>query len=314
MKLLYPNFINVISIPLAAILLLNLSACDPYGDDEVRKYLVVESYLIAGESMPVVRLSRTAPIDQEYSFEKFAINEADVTIHLLEEDGEESQTSISYSLFGPGGSSANEFSPGVYLPTRQHTIQPGRKYRLQVEVPDFPDLQSATIIPDTFSIQSDDVPESIMYQSSQQLELIIRTPRETDRQNVYIFNTESLNPVEGELVPFYKSAFDDGQIELRDLTNNPSSLINEANFEKTADGDIKLRYPWIGVAFFGPNRISVNSVDRNISDFIRSQEVQLGGSTLSPGEIPNAVYNIEGGIGVFGSVATDTVSTRIEKP
>lgn len=313
MKQLYNSLKNVITLFLAAILMLNFSACDPYGDDEIREYLVVESYLVAGESLPVVRISRTAPIEQEYSFEKFAINEADVTIHLLEEDGEEPQISISYSLFGPGGGSPDGFRPGVYLPTRQHIIQPGRTYRLEVEVPDFPELQAATVIPDTFSIQNV-VPESIIYQSDQQLELIIRTPRETDQQNVYIFNTESLNPVEEELVPFYKSAVDDGQIELRDLTNNPSNLINEANFEKTSDGDIKLRYPWIGVAFFGSNRISVNLVDRNISDFIRSQEVQLGGSTLSPGEIPNAVYNIEGGIGVFGSVATDTVSTRIEKP
>jgi hypothetical protein len=32
------------------------------------------------------------------------------------------------------------------------------------------------------------------------------------------------------------------------------------------------------------------------------------------GEIPNAIYHIEGGLGVFGSMAADTITTRFIRP
>jgi hypothetical protein len=48
-------------------------------------------------------------------------------------------------------------------------------------------------------------------------------------------------------------------------------------------------------------------------DFLRSQDVQTGGSTLSPGEIQNIRYNINGGIGIFGSMAADTNRVFIER-
>ena len=46
-----------------------------------------------------------------------------------------------------------------------------------------------------------------------------------------------------------------------------------------------------------------SAVDDNLFDFIRSQSVQQGGSTLAPGEIPNVLDHIEGGTGIFGSLA-----------
>jgi len=49
-------------------------------------------------------------------------------------------------------------------------------------------------------------------------------------------------------------------------------------------------------------------------DFLRSQSVQTGGSTLSPGEIQNIDYNVEGGIGIFGSMASDTIAVNILEP
>ena len=90
--------------------------------------------------------------------------------------------------------------------------------------------------------------------------------------------------------------------------------MNESNFEISPDSSVILQYPWLAVAFFEENQIVANIIDDNIYDFVRSQSVQLGGSTLSPGEIPNILYNIEGGIGVFGSIAADTIQTYIKRP
>ncbi|HBQ58078.1 MAG TPA: hypothetical protein DD671_00195, partial [Balneolaceae bacterium] len=98
------------------------------------------------------------------------------------------------------------------------------------------------------------------------------------------------------------------------LSNNSSGIINEANFQDNQDGTITLSYPWIGIAFYGVNNIVANAIDDNVYDFVRSQQVQLGGSMLSPGEIQNVIYHVEGGLGVFGSLATDTVTTFVSQP
>ncbi len=64
-----------------------LAACDS-GDpgDFVTEY-VVESYLIAGEPLTSVHLSRTAPINQTYDFTALAIREATMRLDLLADDG-----------------------------------------------------------------------------------------------------------------------------------------------------------------------------------------------------------------------------------
>lgn len=61
--------------------------------------------------------------------------------------------------------------------------------------------------------------------------------------------------------------------------------------------------PGLAISFYGPNRIIANAIDDNLYDFVRSQSIQQGGSTFSPGEIPNPLERIVGAHGVFGSYA-----------
>ncbi len=119
------------------------------------------------------------------------------------------------------------------------------------------------------------------------------------------------------LTPFYAQLLEDSDTPEEDLflfSNNSSGILNEGNFEPNDDGSITIQYPWVGIAFFGENQIVANTIDDNVYDFVRSQQVQLGGSTLSPGEIQNVIYHIDGGIGVFGSLASDTVKTTVRRP
>jgi hypothetical protein len=291
------------SISLVTALFLLISGCDPFSDNSYREYVVLESYLVAERSLPSVLLSTTLPIDQAYSFEDAAITGADITIHLLTGD-DEIERSILYSMI----------SPGIYTPTENHTVLPRRTYKLEAELDGHNNIRARTTIPDTFRVTSP-VPESIVYQSAEQLEVTISRNQNPGRQNVYVFNTIAKDPSIDNMTPFYRGIQDNNdQNNLDDFTNNSSNLINEANFEVTDDGSIRLTFPWIAVAFYGGNRIVANSLDLNTFDFIRSQDVQLGGSTLSPGEIPNAIYHVDGGIGVFGSLAADTIVTNILRP
>jgi hypothetical protein len=285
-----------------------LSSCDPYGQDEYEEYYIVESYLIANALLPQVRLSTTVPADAFYDFENAAISDADIQIQLLESGPESAlEQSWEYRLD----------TPGIYLPETDHNVIPGRTYKLDITLPVTSErITSTTTVPEAFEIIGE-VQDSIVYQSTEQLEFTLSESSYPGRQNIYVFNAVSLQPFSENLTPFYAellSNSDDPEEDLEEFANNSSGIINESGFEFNPDGSATVQYPWIGVAFYEDNLIVANTIDDNVYDFIRSQETQLGGSTLSPGEIQNVIYNIEGGIGVFGALASDTVQVYIKRP
>ncbi|MDR9416607.1 MAG: DUF4249 family protein, partial [Gracilimonas sp.] len=250
-----------------------LVSCDLYPQDEYEEYYVVESYMKANNPLPVVRLSTTAPATERYLFEDFAVQSANVEIRLLED--------------GPGSLIEQQFQyesdqPGLYLPTvpnQQHRILPRRTYEIYISFPDSDDIIRAnTTIPDAFQILPGSQ-DSVVFQSKEQLELLLTKSFYPGRQNIYVFNALAQNPVAENLTPLYADFFEDSETPQEDLillSNNSSGIINEANFEENPDGTISLNYPWIGIAFYEENRIVANAIDDNVYDFVRSQQVQLG--------------------------------------
>ena len=89
---------------------------------------------------------------------------------------------------------------------------------------------------------------------------------------------------------------------------------NEDNYDVNPDGTLTIRYPWLGITFYGPNRLIANALDDNLYDFIRSQSVQQGGSTFAPGEIPNPLARVNGAHGVFGSYARVSFDLFVIRP
>lgn len=284
-----------------------VAGCDPNSQDEYEEYVVLESYIVADRSLPVVRLSRTLPIDEEYSFQNAALSGANVLVTLLDEDGNDVE-SFPYI-------ERSESFSGIYTPINQeHQVIPRRTYRVDVNFNNRDDeLTARTTVPDQISIINE-IPETIEYRGDQQLEIVLSATERTEAQNRYVFNAIKENPREDLLTPFYRASVVDGDSNPEDFANNSSGLINEGNFDIDDEGTTTLLFPWIGVAFFEENLIVINSVDSEMGEFLRSQNVQLGGSTLPPGEIPNVRYNVEGGIGIFGSIASDTVSTFFSRP
>ncbi|MEO9885560.1 MAG: hypothetical protein ABJR05_05270 [Balneola sp.] len=287
---------------------LAIVSCDLYPQDEYEEFYVVESYLVALEELPPVFLSTTAPATSAYSFAGFSVQNADVRIDLLTGD---KNSGIEQTFIYQMDSS------GVYSSTTSHQVLPARTYQLRIS--NLPDddpnalIRGYTAVPDTFSSKSQ-VPDSVIYQSVNQIQLDITPSVNAERQSYFIFTTIALNPSFQNFTPLYADFFDEDEDQLSDFTKTSSGIVNEANFETQEDGTITLKYPWLAVAFFENNQIVANIIDDNIYDFLRSQTVQLGGSTLSPGEIPNALYRLEGGIGVFGSLAADTIQTYIKRP
>lgn len=292
-------------VPLIVLLLL-VNACEDYAQGSYEEYVVLEAYATAGRPLPEVRISKTLPAGQQYRFGEAALDGANVEVILLEEDG------AGEELFGYRASDEK----GVYVAEDPaHRVLPGRTYRITVDFDNRPEfLRAETTIPDVIAIINE-VPDTVIYQSPEQMELVISAFEQTQKQSIFVFNTVASEPEEEDLTPFYKSLVEEEEgTEVEDFYNTETTPINEGNFDINDDGTITVRFPWIGVAFFGENRVVANSIDENLSDLISSQEVQLGGGTLSPGEIPNLRYHVEGGIGIFGSFASDTVQTFFKRP
>ncbi|MFA5669111.1 MAG: DUF4249 family protein [Balneolaceae bacterium] len=281
--------------------------CDLYPQDDYQEYVVVESFLIADEPLSEIFISTTAPTSQEYKFKDLVISNANVVVNLLEGgQGSAVQSSFSYSL-GVTGS---------YMPIFPHTVLPARTYQLKISIPNRDDITATTTTPNRFTNQNT-VPDSIIYLSQDRIELKIPPSAISEDLKYFIFTTMAHDATFENLVPTFKDLLgrEDDPTKLQEnilrLSINNSGIISEGNFETEADGSLLLRYPWIGIAFFGDNTIVAHILDKNSYDFIRSQNMQLGGGSFSAGEIPNVIYNIDGAVGVFGSFATDTLQTKV---
>lgn len=285
-------------------LMVGLSSCDIYNQEDYSEYIVVEAYAVANNRLPEIHVSTTSPVEVEYDRETAIVKNANVRVTLLDDEGNDAdQFDYFFSL-----------TNNAYVTTSFHRVKANATYRLDIDFNDRSEvIQAFTTIPDQFRILNE-LPEEVIYQSTEQIEITVSAPKRTNFQNVFVFSTIAENPSIDNLTPFYRASFDNDNIEINDVLINSSGLINEGNFEINPDQTITLRFPWIGVAFYGDSQIVINSVDKNLSDLVRSQQVQLGGSTLSPGEIPNLIYNIEGGIGIFGSLSADTARTSFIRP
>ncbi|MFW5972852.1 MAG: DUF4249 family protein [Bacteroidota bacterium] len=274
-----------------------LSACDSFEPVRFEERYVVEAYLEAGESLPRIRLSTTMPIEAQYDVSEASVQNAEMWIHLLGEDGVIEET-IRY----------NEIrSAEMYSPVGTHTVQPLRRYRLEVIAADGIRLTSETTVPATFDVLEAST-DTLVFLGQDQLALRVSPSKFPGRQSIYILTTESLEPTFENLTPTYRSLVENDVVALEDLALGSSPLFNEANYDQVAGGAIVIRLPWLAVPFFGPIQVNINAIDDNLYDFYRSQSIQQGGGTLPPGEIPGVINHIEGGAGIFGSYATASYS------
>lgn len=277
---------NLISLILLVVF---FTGCDPYTQDDYVEQYVVETFLTANQPFPEIKVSTTLPFDQPYIFEDAAISGADVVVKLLTEDKTIEDT-ISYM---------ESDRPGIYIPTdTAAVVLPKRRYALEVTNLKAPEdrIRATTFVPGEFDLISINA-DSLIYQGPVQFKLDLEQGFYPGRQNIYVATSLALDPENFSLTPFWENV--DG--EEGEFVRVSSGLVNEGNYDLNEDGTLTLQYPWIGIAYFGPNELSVYAVDTNIFDYIRTFDIQGGGSTLSPGQIENVLWNVEGGIGIFGS-------------
>lgn len=278
---------------LSLLVLLLFSACDFYTQDTFEEEYVVEAYLIADESLPEVRLSKTVAFGEAYDFEEEAVAGAVVEVRLLGTQGSVEKRVVYRAS-----------APGVYEPTEIHRVNPLRTYELAVTVPGTGAFISArTLVPDTFSVLRVSKKEPV-YLRDPAPRLDITRSTYPGRQGIYVFAIEALAPEQYGLTPIRKERLKDSdEFTAEDFIVTTSPILFEGNYPVNPDGTVEIGIPWLAVSYYGPNLATAYALDNNTYDFFRSLDVQFGFSTLSPGELQNVIEHVEGGTGVFGSMA-----------
>ncbi|HET6567936.1 MAG TPA: DUF4249 family protein [Rhodothermales bacterium] len=290
-------------LAISMLALLILAGCDTRGPVEFDQQIVVEGYLIAGEPFGPIRVSRTAPLDATYDPADLAVRDAAVEVQMLDASG---QVAARYPFTRAGF--------GVYLTPSQVTVRPEATYRLFVTIPGrSTPVTAQTTVPAAIHVRYASA-DSLVYQGPEQLEVQIAGKSASERQRVFVFTTEALSPFADNLTPFARALYDNGDVELQDLRTGSSPLLNEANYRVVDDNTIAVQLPWIAISFYGFNRLFISVVDDNYYDFRRTADVQQGGSTLAPGEIPNVLDHVDGGTGVFGSLARASTRLYVKRP
>lgn len=295
----------------ALLILLLLAACDGTIENDFNEEVVVESYQFTGAPFSPVFVFTTAPVGEPFDRTALSINDADVRVLLLAPSGDAVEQAFTFSR--------DPISAGTYrADDADHRVLPLRRYRVEIDAPGRPLVSSVTLTPGAFELRGVSTSEATW--GAEEIEYTFTRPEYPTRQAVFIFTTETQRDrLSIDLAtPFFRAIFnsqeDDEPNPLgpEDVRVGSSPPINEANYDlNPVDGTLLIDLPWIAVPFYGPSKVSASSLDDNLFDFLRSQAVQQGGTTLSPGEIPNVLDRVDGGVGVFGSLSRVTMDVFV---
>lgn len=300
------------------------AGCDALPADEAAALPVVSAMLEAGAAPPAVYVTRVAPLAATAGPEARAIPDAEVTLRHL----------ASGRVFTYRSSPAEPRRHDAYPvdpadPSAR--IVAGDTYRLTVVVPSATGadtLRAETTVP--LPIQVAERPaDGAAYGDGAGPAFRLASAGGPARRTVYVFKVSADKPDGFERVTVGSATrwrtmglpdrypLTDGGRLLNDCDRDtqgrdvcrwvrPASIStpqNEAGYERLADGTVRVRIPWFEFRFFGPQGVTVYSLDDALAHFLSSLALQDHPSTLSPGEIPNAAGNVENGLGVVGSFA-----------
>ncbi len=276
-------------------------SCELYVQDEYKSYYAIESYLIANDSLSQVRVTKTIPINENPGTDKLAIQDAEVQIRLLNPD---SSVSKRYQYKHDGH--------GRYVAVDGGIVQPNHLYQLYITLNNGDIVKTKTLVPGQFNIVGEP-PNNYVYRGKSQIGFTTTPSKYPNRQTYYLFTANALDSSRKNLTPFYKKLVQEQNGWINNYYINSSDINNETTFNVDEQGNIKIKIPWSLIAFYGQNDITINAIDDNLYNYVRSQDGFTEGTTWANGKVQNTRYNISGGIGIFGSMARVTRRIDIER-
>jgi hypothetical protein len=305
-----------ITVSVLALLLAGCAADrDPatlFAPDDVGT-LVVDGLLMVGEPLTEIRLSRAARPDQEYNALLAAESGATVVVTDLN-----SQVSYPYT---------EAPQRGRYTTSLPNVVAPECTYELRVITASGEQMYALTTTPPAFDVTA------WLKLAGDGMTIVdtLRTYDELDTA-VYFAPENQLVYNDGLLeARFVRPNVPGFQAGIRSLDLDSTFVIDpdffsEDDFEsldRTVSSSVleatdnSVRLPWLAVYFTGRYKIRVVALDDNAFDFVRSAPddnagFAFGGNTGDAFQRP--IFHVEGGIGLFGSIAADSVGIFVKRP
>ncbi len=274
----------------------------PIGDP----LLVVDAVLLVNHRFPIVRVTETSAVNEPYSADASAIVGA--TVHV-EGGGER----IAYF---------DTETPGVYR-NRNGTarVLAETTYTLTVEAPDGRVARAETRTPAPFRVDSwlilDDTGSTV------EDELASFSDGQVYIENELVYGEGLLEArFERPDVPAF-------QVGIRSLDPD-SELVtpldefgDEDDFDREGSSPAleglggSVRLPWFAIFYAGRHLIRINALDRNWYDLIRSVPELNGGAGFGQTQgdgVERPIFHVDGGIGLFGSAAVDSIGFVVLPP
>lgn len=302
---------------LAAILV--VSGCTPERDPndlfapQGVGVLVIDAVLIVEQPLPALRLSRTLAPNVPYTLENSGVTGA--TVVIQEVDG-------LYVVYREATS-----LPGIYVPDTSPLplVASETTYQLEVLTEEGERLTAQTSSPPQFSVDS----WVMLDTATGAVDRELRTFAELGDM-VYFAEENQLPYPEGILEARFQIAADQGyQLAIFSLDLDSDYVIDPPFFEEDDFEDLErinsspallaengtIRLPWFTIYYEGRHLYKIYTVDANWFELLSSIPEGDGGLAFGGNAGDNfnrPAFNVQGGIGLFGSAAVDSVGFYIQ--
>jgi hypothetical protein len=300
-----------------------LSACSTErSDDEFfapggADVLVVDATMSVGKVFPDVYVTETLSPNQPFSYAAAGVLGATVTI-------EGGGSTMDY--FGVGST-----QPGRYAPVSNSPVEGGVTYRLTVTVPDGRVVRASTTTPGPLRVREWVLLDSSGQNVLQQLSTFDEFSGNEDTlytldENQLTFGVGLLevrlenDPAEGYLVGLQSLDLDSELLVdtsfLDDEDVDDFTRINQS--PPFAATQSYIRAPWFAIYYEGRYLVRVFKMDRNWYDLARTDPILGAGGFGFGGEAGDnttpPLFHVDGGVGLFGSLASDSIGFYVQAP
>ena len=279
---------------------------DLFGPVEKDTELVVDALLLVDRTLPELFVRRTVPPGRAYSREEAAVTGARVRVIRSDQVFEYAH---------------DPAAPGRYLPPQgAPLVEPLTEYRLEVDV-EGKKVRASTTTPERVRIRQ----AVLLDEETLEIERTLKSFAELGDQ-VYAAAENQITYLEG-LIEFhldtvavagYQAAIfaleedpefvDEDLVDFYDEEDEDLLLANQSP-PLAVSGGI-LRWPWFAVAFAGRSLVKIYALDHNWFEYARSSpdlQEQGGFGGLAGENFERPFFQVEGGIGLFGSASVDSV-------
>ncbi len=275
------------------------------GSGDYEPKIVVDAYLIAGQPLRDIRITRNFPLNQDIDLTTYYITDAEAWVTDV-------AAGKSYELVFNPQAMSYEY-PGTDI-----VVEHGKTYRLYVDANvagKALSTGSTTTVPtEGFRIEKNQSgPAELKYRAKDENGEIFRSKVYFERSpgiNSYLTAVTALEASEETFIEDNAFGFPKDML-LKD--NHLAELSHQNMWTQTrsdAEGLAKLEIEWFTIWFYGRHRITLYAADKNFTDFALTHRMvqDIDGNLLEP------KFHFEGdGTGVFGSAVVDTIYVTITK-